>query len=192
MAKVKICGIFRDEDIEAVNEGLPDYIGFVFANSRRQVTPKEAARLKEKLDPRILAVGVFVNEDIETILSVGAIDVIQLHGQEDEAYLNRLKLRTSLPIIKATSVLEVYPTGADYLLLDGHTPGSGQIFDWNRVGHQPKDFFLAGGLSPVNIEQALTAVRPYGVDVSSGVETNGVKDVQKIMDFIRKVREYEG
>jgi phosphoribosylanthranilate isomerase len=201
MSKVKICGLSRPQDIDAANRALPDFIGFVFAKSRRQVSQAEAAALKERLDPRIKAVGVFVNEDIERIAGLcqrGIIDWVQLHGEEDEAYLARLRLRTGCPVIKSVSVgadLPPLPKGADYLLFDTasiHRGGTGQAFDWRVLqGYQGTPYFLAGGLSPQNVAQALRALTPYCVDVSSGVETDGVKDPQKIDAFVRMVRRKE-
>ena len=168
--KTKICGLFREEDIDYVNQFAPlyeggvrrtggvDYIGFVFAPSKRIVTPEQALRLRKRLSPDIIPVGVFVDEPLELrqeLVRNGVIDVIQT------------------------------PTHiGEYLLFDGPKPGSGQTFDWNTIPKTDKPFFLAGGLTPENVRQAIAIAAPYGVDVSSGVETNGVKDYDKIKAFI--------
>ncbi|MCL1903636.1 MAG: phosphoribosylanthranilate isomerase [Oscillospiraceae bacterium] len=182
--KIKICGLFRDEDIAIVNIYKPDYIGFVFAKSRRRVTPERALQLRKNLDSNIIPVGVFVDEPIENIVALiknGVTDMIQLHGGEDEDYIRELKSKTKKPVIKANGVCET----ADYLLFDGVIPGSGRTFDWNEIPKVNKPFFLAGGLNPSNVADAIKLVNPYAVDVSSGVETNGVKDIHKIEDFIK-------
>lgn len=197
MAKVKICGLSRLSDIDAVNEEKPEYIGFVFAESRRNVSPRLASDLRKKLAPGIVPVGVFVDEEMKNIVSLawrGVIDIIQLHGAEDEEYIVRLKTMTNRPVIKAVAVLNKgdaqkwEKTSADYLLLDGKSGGKGQRFDWDLIGKIDKPFFLAGGLSCKNIGTALEKVKPFAVDVSSGVETDGIKDHAKIREFIRMVR----
>ena len=197
MIKVKICGLSRLCDIDVVNDEKPEYIGFVFAKSRRKVTSQPAFDLRKKLDPGIVPVGVFVDEDMGNIISLvrrGVIDVIQLHGSENGEYIGRLKTLTDKPIIKAVAVLKEgdaqkwAETSADYLLLDSGGGGKGQRFDWDLIGEVNKPFFLAGGLCPENIRTALEKVKPFAVDVSSGVETDGFKDRAKIREFIRMVR----
>jgi phosphoribosylanthranilate isomerase len=197
LIKVKICGLSRFCDIDAVNREKPEYVGFVFAESRRKVTPQMAFDLRKKLDPDIIPVGVFVNEAPENIVSLvkrGIIDAIQLHGSENEEYIGRLKALTDKPVIRAVAVLNMgdaqkrEETPADYLLLDGKDGGKGQSFDWGFIGKLDKPFFLAGGLCLENIGQALAKVKPFAVDVSSGVETDGFKDPAKIREFIRMVR----
>ena len=184
-------------DIDAVNDAKPEYIGFVFAESRRKVTPQKALEMREKLDADIIPVGVFVNGDLEKIVSLarrGIIDVIQLHGSETGDYIGRLKELTDKPVIKAVAVLnegdaqKSAKTPADYLLLDGEDGGKGKPFNWDWIGKLEKPFFLAGGLCRENIGTALEKVKPYAVDVSSGVETDGFKDPAKIKEFIRMVR----
>lgn len=198
MTKVKICGLLRPCDIDAVNAEKPDYIGFVFAESRRKVTLTQAAELKKLLLPDIIPVGVFVNEPIENILSLvseGIIDVIQLHGSEGETYIQRLKRLTDRPVIKAIAVQSKGDvqkwsvSAADYLLLDHKGGGTGQSFDWNMIGEVDKPYFLAGGLNPKNIMEAIRKTTPYAVDVSSGVENEGFKDPARIKEFIRRVRD---
>ena len=197
MTKIKICGLTRQCDIDAVNREKPEYIGFVFAKSRRQITATQAAALRKTLSPEITPVGVFVNETIENILSLvnnTVIDAIQLHGSEDEQYIQKLKKLTNKPVIKAIGVenkgdvQKRSNTSADYLLLDYKSGGTGQMFDWNLIGETQLPYFLAGGLTTENVEEAITKTTPYAVDVSSGVETNGTKDSEKIKDFIKKVR----
>ena len=187
MVKIKICGLTRPQDIEVVNLEKPDYIGFVFAESKRKVTPPQAVDLKKILSPDIISVGVFVNETVDNILYLvynGVIDIIQLHGSEDEQYIEKLKMLTGKKIIKANS----NSYSADYLLFDNIMPGSGQTFDWDLIGEVSKPYFLAGGLNVENINEAIIKTAPFAVDSSSGVETGGVKDPVKIKEFIRRVR----
>ena len=197
MFKVKICGLTRLCDIDTVNMENPDYIGFVFANSRRRVSPSQAMKLKERLNEGIISVGVFVDERIEVVLSIiksGIVDIIQLHGAENENYIKRLKEISGKPVIKAVSVekaddvQKLASTSADYLLLDNKGGGTGRAFDWGLIGETDKPYFLAGGLDVDNIAQAISQTRPYVFDVSSGVETDGLKDPVKIKEFIRRVR----
>lgn len=202
MTKIKICGIRDLEGIGYVNKYKPDYVGFVFAQSKRQVDNALAARLKEALDKSISAVGVFVNEPLEHIVSLcqnGIIDMVQLHGDEDGIYLE--KLRSCIPntIIKAVRVKtrEQIPTtelkNCDYMLLDtfveGSYGGSGVTFDISLIPKSSKHFFLAGGLNKDNIEKVIKKCTPYCVDVSSGVETNMKKDELKIKEIIKLVRD---
>jgi len=191
--KIKICGLTRREDVEAANVLLPDYIGFVFAESKRRVTPAQAAALKRLLRPEITTVGVFVNAPASDILHLAVtstINAIQLHGTEDEAFVREVKRRTPLPIIKAVGIRQPGDaqawdaSAADFLLLDNPRGGSGQPFDWQAIGPLRKPFFLAGGLNPANVAQAIQATHPFAVDVSSGVETNGVKDTEKMCAFM--------
>lgn len=200
MSKIKICGLFRPEDIDSVNETLPDYIGFVFAPSRRQVSAAQAAAFKKRLDARISAVGVFVDaviSDIAALCEDGVIDAVQLHGSEDAAYIARLREVTDAPFIKAVRVQsaaqirEAQVPSCDYLLLDtyakGSMGGSGESFDWALIPPIQKPYFLAGGIDEANMEKALS-LRPYCVDISSGAETNGKKDREKIAALVRMAR----
>ena len=197
MVKIKICGLFRPEDIEAANEALPDFIGFVFAKSRRQVTPEQADQLKRNLHPEIKAVGVFVNsplEDAVSLLKNGTIDIAQLHGDEDAEYIRQLKKETGCPVIKAVrvekpeDVRKAQNIPADYLLLDHGKGGTGEVFNWDFVQESEKPFFLAGGIHAGNVEEAVRRLKPYAVDLSSGVETDGIKDKEKILEIVRRVR----
>jgi phosphoribosylanthranilate isomerase len=203
MTKVKICGLRREEDIQIVNKYLPDYIGFVFADSKRKITREEAHRLKSKLDERILSVGVFVNapiEEIAALVKAEIINGIQLHGDEDENYMNTLRsrIKEAVPIIKALRATKEEDINngrklpADYFLLDTysaeHYGGIGKTFDWNIVPEDFGRFYLAGGLNSCNVTKAIEMLHPYCVDISSGVETKGYKDEKKVMEFIAAVR----
>lgn len=183
--KVKICGIKTVEEIGYCNELLPDFIGFVFAKSKRQVSIMQAEYLKSQLDKRIKAVGVFVNEDIDIILTItkrNIIDLIQLHGNETNEYIEKLKKQTNLPIIKANDSF----TNADYVLFDNIEPGSGKEWDFKGI-KSDKYFFIAGGLNINNVKEAIK-LNPYAVDVSSGVEENGFKSYKLMKEFIGACR----
>lgn len=196
--RIKLCGLTRPCDIEAVNDLRPDYIGFVFAKkSRRYVSPKQAAELKSLLRPGILAVGVFVDEEIERItglLSSGVIDLAQLHGGEDETYIERMRERTDRPIIKAfrveveEDIEKAQASAADYVLLDSGGGGTGKAFDRELLARIDRPYFLAGGLDASTVGEAVKRWRPYAVDVSSGIETDGVKDAEKMRRFMEAVR----
>jgi len=197
MVKIKICGLSNPCDIEIANAETPDYIGFVFAESRRKITWTQAANLRKLLSPDIIPIGIFVNESIQNILSLvrdGTIDIVQLHGSEDEEYIQKLKQLTGKPVIKAIGVKQRgdvqkwSTTTADYLLLDHTSGGTGKTFDWDLVGKVCNPYFLAGGLNSKNVTEAMQKTVPYAVDVSSGVETEGKKDPVKIREFIRRVR----
>ena len=197
MTKIKFCGLTRPEDIEAVNAIKPDYIGFVFAKkSRRCVTPKQAAALKAGLDPAIRAVGVFVNEPFENVVQLlenGTIDLAQLHGAEDDGYITALREATQKPVLQAYRIASAEDASraaqscADAVLLDTGA-GTGQIFDWELVRDFPRPYFLAGGLGPQNVGQAVCLLNPAAVDVSSGIETDGHKDKTKMAAFAAAVR----
>lgn len=200
MIKIKLCGLTRESDIEEANRLKPEYIGFVFARkSRRFVSGEQAAELKKLLAPEIAAVGVFVNETMETVtdlLSRGVIDLAQLHGSEDARYIRDLKERTGKPVIKAFRIAgckdlrDVQDCPADFILLDSGA-GSGEVLDWSLVKEVQRPFFLAGGLSPGNVKDAIRAAAPFAVDVSSGIETEGRKDPKKMEAFVTRVREME-
>ena len=200
MTKIKLCGLSRPCDIQTANELMPEYIGFVFApKSKRYIDPQQAARLKELLSPDIRAVGVFVDEAPDTVtalLNSGVIDIAQLHGSEDEAYIQRLRQRTDQPIIKAFQIktchdlAEAEVCTADHILLDSGA-GTGNVFDWSVLQDVKRPYFLAGGLSPDNVGDAVRLLHPYAVDVSSGIETDGRKDEEKAAAFIAAVRKEE-
>lgn len=196
--KIKLCGLTRPCDIEAVNELQPDYIGFVFAKkSRRYVSPEKAEELKAMLAPGIQAVGVFVNEEPEQIVSLleaGTIDVAQLHGQEDEREIRRLRELTDHPLIQAfridteQDVERANASTADYVLLDSGAGGTGTVFDWDLLQAIRRPYFLAGGLDTENLGTVKVKLNPYGVDVSSGIETDGYKDKGKMTAFVAAAR----
>ena len=200
MTKIKMCGLSRTEDIEAANSIKPDYIGFVFAEiSKRRVSALEASKLKSKLDPEINAVGVFLDDKLDfvaSMLNLGIVDVVQLHGSENEEYIEKVREITNKPIIKAfiirskEDVERAEKSTADYILLDGGK-GEGKVFDWSLLKAIKRPFFLAGGLNPDNAADAVKALKPYAVDVSTGIETDGVKDREKMAAFANAVRKAE-
>ena len=196
MVKIKLCGLTRRCDIDWANELLPDYVGFVFAGSRRRVTDEQAAQLRNILREDIPAVGVFVDEPIDhaaALVRQGVIQLVQLHGAEDEAYIQQLRRAVSVLVIQAFSVrspediLDAGKSSADFILLDHGAGGTGQAFDWSLAAALDRPYFLAGGLHPGNAAAA-AELRPYAVDVSSGIETEGVKDRQKMIEFVRRIR----
>jgi len=198
MTKIKLCGLTRPEDIAAANALQPEYIGFVFAaKSKRAVSQEMAAALKAQLSPKIQAVGVFVNEAPETVadlLNAGIIDIAQLHGQENEAYIQRLQKLTNKPLIQAfrvdgpESLAKAKKSPADLVLLDSGAGGTGTAFDWTVLEKFKRPYFLAGGLDPDTVGDAVKRFAPYAVDVSSGIETAGKKDKQKMAAFVAAVR----
>lgn len=197
MTKIKLCGLSRPCDIDAANKLKPDYIGFVFAKkSRRYITPQQAAERKRMLSPDIQAVGVFVNEKPEVIAGLlydGTIDIAQLHGSEQEETIRKLRQLTDKPLIKAfcieteADIEEAENSSADYVLLDSGA-GTGSVFDWTLIRNIRRPYFLAGGLSPDNAANAVNKFHPFAVDVSSGIETDGVKDKSKMAAFVAAVR----
>ena len=198
MSAIKICGLFRECDIDYVNEARPDYIGFIinFPQSHRHVDVKKAAALRQRLAPGIRASGVFVDQPRETVLSAvkeAGLDVIQLHGHEDESYIAGLKEKTELPVWKAFRIRtlrdleKARSSPADKILLDNGC-GTGEAFDWSLLAYFDQPFILAGGLTPEKIPEALENLRPEIIDISSGVETLKVKDREKILAAVRAVR----
>ena len=198
MTKIKICGLTRTEDIDFVNEALPDYAGFIlhFPKSRRNITVEKAKELKDHLHMNIKSVCVFVDQPLETVIQAAERikpDVLQLHGHEDDAYIRRLKDRTGLIVWKAFRVRETADlekareSAADLVLLDNGY-GTGETFDWSRAEAFEREFILAGGLTPENISEAILRLHPLGVDISSGVETGHFKDREKILAAVRAAR----
>ena len=197
MTKVKFCGLTRERDIEAVNRLLPDFIGFVFwEKSKRKIDVDTAKRLKSALDPKIKAVGVFVNEDIKQISKIAnenIIDIVQLHGNEDSDYIKSLRNLTPKPIIQAVQVRnyedikKAEDSAADFILLDAGQ-GAGVNFDWNLAKAIRRPYFLAGGLNVSNIGEAVEKLEPFAVDVSSGIEVAGIKDEGLMREFMGVVR----
>ena len=196
--KIKICGLKCPEDIAYVNEAKPDYCGFIieFPKSSRNVTGDQVRILIAELDKNIIPVGIFVNaapERVEELLLDGTIRIAQLHGQEDDDYIRRIQKNTGSQVIKAFSVKAAQDielalkSPADYILLDQGGGGTGQTFDWSLIPEIKRPFFLAGGLGADNLEQAVDTIRPYAVDLSSSVETDGVKDRSKILEAVSLV-----
>ena len=205
--KIKICGLFRSQDIDYVNRASPDYVGFVFAPGRRQVSQVLAETLRSQLSNDIIPVGVFVNApaaEIAALYSSGIISMAQLHGTEDGDYITKLKQICDVPVIK-TILCDSVPRTAeqwsdgsmrdkpetnliDYILLDSGA-GSGKSFNWGLLETKkiPKPWFLAGGITLENIKEAIT-LNPYAIDVSSGAETDGIKDLEKIMRLTHEVK----
>ena len=215
--KVKMCGISKVETIPAVVEAKPDYMGLVFAPSKRQVTVDQAKILVEELhrgyakkygsdtehdkNDTIKTVGVFVNETIDNLVTIANeanLDAVQLHGDEDEAFIQSLKERTNVEVWKAIQIRTAADTekwidsSADMLLFDAYHKdergGTGDVFDWASLDAFERPFMLAGGIDSTNVARAIRTVRPYGIDISSGIETNGVKDDEKITAFIKIVK----
>lgn len=204
MTKIKICGLRRMDDIHAVNRWRPDYAGFVFAAGRRRVTMQEAAVLSRMLDPAICPVGVFLNagaEEIKAAVAAGIIRAVQLHGREspEQVLALRKQLPAAVSVIKAVGMeagrerelINWQKSAADFLLLDAPKAGSGTAFDHSLIeksGSLQKPWFLAGGIGEDNVIPLIRRFSPYGIDVSSGVETEGFKDPGKIESMIRRVR----
>ncbi len=202
MVNVKICGLKNLRDIDMMNRLRPDYAGFVFADSKRQVKINEAFAMRERLDKDILSVGVFVNETIDCVSRLyneGIIQLAQLHGDEGMEYIKELRDKVpELPVIKAVRVksanqiLEAEGLDCQYLLLDTYVKdlygGSGKQFDKGLVPKLTKPYFLAGGLNAENVAENIRACSPFAVDVSSAVETDGAKDEEKIKLFMERVK----
>ena len=215
--KVKMCGISKVETIPAVVEAKPDYMGLVFAPSKRQVTVDQAKTLVEELhkqytkrynngaeqsnNDEIKTVGVFVNETLDNLVSIATeanLDAVQLHGDEDEAFIQSLKERTNVEVWKAVQIRSAadaeawIDSSADMLLFDAYHKdergGTGEVFDWSCLDEFERPFMLAGGIDSTNVARAIRTVRPYGIDISSGIETEGVKDDEKIKAFTNIVR----
>ena len=197
MTKIKLCGLTRPCDIEYVNELLPEYIGFVFApKSRRYISPEKAEVLREHLDDRITPVGVFVDEKIEIIADLikrKIIDIVQLHGNESEKYITGLRRVIDCPVIKAfrieseADIASANQSSADYVLLDSGG-GTGKVFDHSLLKDIARPYFLAGGLTPENVETAVKQLAPFAVDASTSLETDGFKDKIKMTAFVNAVR----
>lgn len=196
--QVKFCGMMRDADIEAVNLLRPDLVGFVFAPGRRRtISHAQAERFRSRLDSAIPAVGVFVDAPIAEICALadaGIIQQVQLHGAEDAAYCSALRARCNLPVIQAFHIASLADlqfaeaSVADFLLLDHGIGGTGKTFDHTLLTQATRPYFLAGGLSHENVAEILRTYAPAGLDVSSGIETNGTKDFEKMQRFLHAVR----
>lgn len=198
--KIKLCGMFRDCDIDYANEAMPDYVGFIvlFPKSHRNIDLETAMRLKKRLAPGIKSVAVSVDAPVERFAEFaqsGIADMLQLHGSENADYIAKLRKLADVPLIKAVRVtepgdiLKAQALDVDFLLLDSGT-GSGKTFDHSLIDRAQieKPFFLAGGLSPENVREAVERVKPYGVDMSSGIETDKIKDRKKMQAAVNEVR----
>ncbi len=200
MTLIKLCGLKSAEAVEEVNRLRPAYAGFICTPGfRRSVSSETLKELKSLLDPEVKAVGVFVNEPVERVVSLlekGWIDAVQLHGREDDAYLDALKARVNCTVLQAVKVdspealRQAENSHADLVVLDGGT-GEGRPFDWSLLESMRRPYLLAGGLTPDNVRQAISALHPLGVDTSSGIETDGTKDPLKMRLFVQRVREME-
>ena len=195
--ELKICGLSRLEDVIAVNRFGADYAGFVFfKKSKRYIDPYKAGELIELLRSDIKSVGVFLDEPLDSVISaarISGVEMIQLHGHESEEYVEYVKRTLERPVIKAFKADEegalekALNTSADYILIDSGA-GTGKKFDWSILKDFGRDYFLAGGLDPESVGEAISTLEPFAVDVSSGVETDGVKDAEKIEKFINAVK----
>ena len=208
--KVKMCGISKVETIPAIVDAKPDYMGLVFAPSKRQVTVEQAKILIEELHKQCInhydikvvkTVGVFVNETLDNLVRIADtanLDAVQLHGDEDETFIQSLKERTNVEVWKAIQIRSAadvekwIDSSADMLLFDAYHKdergGTGEVFDWSSLDAFERPFMLAGGIDSTNVARAIRTVRPYGIDISSGIETNGVKDDEKITAFTKIVK----
>lgn len=202
MAKIKICGLSRLCDIDYVNHAQPDFCGFVIdvPGSRRNVSPETVRALRNNLRPEIQPVGVFVDAPIPLIAGLvrdKTLSIVQLHGHEDEGYMAKLRREIAVPIIKAFSVSgpadvkQAEQSSAEFILLDNGGGGTGQTFDWSCLTELSRPYILSGGLTPENLEHAIRTCRPWAVDLSSGAETDGVKDRDKILAAVRAARRAE-
>ena len=197
--RIKICGLVRPQDIDMVNEVCPDIAGFILASGRRRtVTPEQMRELTGRLKPEIRSAAVFLDQDIRWIADLaaeGLMDIIQLHGHEGNEEIRYLRSRTDKTVIKAfridtaEDIRRAEDSEADLVLLDHGAGGTGQAWDWSLLSGMRRPFILAGGLDPENVQEAVRKTQPFGVDVSSGVETDGCKDREKILRFVRAVRQ---
>lgn len=196
MSKIKLCGLFREDDIKYANIVMPDYVGFVFAESTRKVTKEMAIEFKKNLNEKIMSVGVFVDATIKTIVDIAkskSIDIIQLHGNENNIFIKKIKKLTKLPVIKAVIIkeanqdLSIYHD-ADYMLFDGGR-GAGKTFDWKWIQNYSKPYFISGGINIYNIRDAIMLLHPYALDISSGIEESGIKNLDKMQRVVDAVRE---
>ena len=197
MTKIKMCGLSRPCDIDYANEIMPEYIGFVFAKrSKRYVSPEKAFELRQNLDKNIIPVGVFVDSDINFVAELvnkEIIDIVQLHGSEDDNYIESLRKLVSVPIIQAFTIgkpediQKAEKSPAEYILLDSGK-GSGKTFNHSLIRDLKRPYFLAGGLTPENVREIAQILKPYAVDASSSLETAGYKDVNKMRAFADALR----
>jgi phosphoribosylanthranilate isomerase len=196
--KIKFCGLRREEDVKLAASLDADFMGFILTDRfKRFIAPEEVARLKEFVPSKTKTVGVFVDEPIDYVIStakIAKLDMIQLHGSEDDAYIVEIKEKTGLPVIKMIKplseddIITARECKADLILLDSGAGGTGKVFDWSLAERLGRDYILAGGLTPDNVAEAVERLKPFAVDVSSGVETEGIKDFSKMKAFAAEVR----
>lgn len=196
--KIKFCGLRLEEDVKLAASLDADFMGFILSERfRRYVSPDEVSRLKQFVPSRTKTVGVFVDEPEDYVIACAKqadLDMIQLHGCEDDAYIAGIKEKTGLPVIKMIKpvsiddIITARQSMADLILLDSGAGGTGRVFDWSLAENLGRDYILAGGLTPVNVGDAVKRLKPFAVDVSSGVETDGSKDSSKMKAFAAEVR----
>lgn len=197
MTKIKMCGLRRTEDIRFANQIMPEFVGFVFAeNSKRCITPETAAQLRWELDYRIASVGVFVDAPVSFVADLArreVIDMVQLHGSENSSYISKLRSLVDVPIIQSFRVSSPYDiecaalSDADFVLLDSGA-GSGKSFDHSLIKGLSRPYFLAGGLTPENVGEAVAELSPYAADASSSLEIDGVKSFERMKAFAEAIR----
>ena len=196
--KIKFCGLRLEEDVKLAASLDADFMGFILSERfRRYVSPDEVSRLKQFVTSRTKTVGVFVDEPEDYVIACAKqadLDMIQLHGCEDDAYIADIKEKTGLPVIKMIKpvsiddIITARQSMADLILLDSGAGGTGRVFDWSLAENLGRDYILAGGLTPDNVGYAVKRLKPFAVDVSSGVETDGSKDSSKMKAFAAEVR----
>ena len=196
--KIKFCGLRREEDVKFAASLDADFMGFILTDRfKRYIAPEEVARLKEFVPSKTRTVGVFVDEPADYVITAAKtakLDMVQLHGSEDDAYIVEIKEKTGLPVIKMIKpetiddIITARQSLADLILLDSGAGGTGRVFDWSLAEKLGRDYILAGGLAPENVGEAVERLRPFAVDVSSGVETDGIKDFSKMKAFAAEVR----
>ena len=195
--KIKFCGLRRDEDVKMAASLGADFYGFILTDRfKRYVAPEEVARMKQFVTSG-KTVGVYVDETTDYVISTSKtakLDMIQLHGSEDNSYIVEIKEKTGLPVIKMIKpvseddIITARQSAADLILLDSGAGGTGKVFDWSLAERLGRDYILAGGLTPDNAHEAVERLKPFAVDVSSGVETEGIKDFSKMKAFAAEVR----
>lgn len=202
MTAIKFCGLRREEDISFVNSLEAEFCGFIMSPKFwRYVAPEDVLKLRSNLNPKTKVVGVFVDEDVSYVAGVindGIIDIAQLHGSESEEYINELRKKTNgkavitkVFLIKSDEdISKAKVSSADYVLLDSGVGGTGETFDWELIKNIGRDYFLAGGLNSENVKGAVERFNPFAVDVSSGVETDKVKDFKKMEAFAKSARNF--
>ena len=196
--KIKFCGLRHEEDVKYAASLDAGFMGFILSERfKRYIAPDKVARMKEFVPSSAKTVGVFVDEPMDYVViaaKTAKLDMIQLHGTEDEAYIAEVKEKTGLPVIKMikpvslNDIMAAQHSIADLILLDSGAGGTGKTFDWSLAESLERDYILAGGLNPGNVGEAVKRLKPFAVDVSSGVETEGIKDLEKMKAFASEVR----